>query len=134
MRRSNSERLLAVALVAYIICDILLTPPARLETRNPAYVTTVGIAALALLFLGLVLAVAALVLLFRRSERSSTVAIVAALLYFPAPLTELTGHFSSLRPPVAIAWLELVQAVVALIIVGVGFWTLRRPAARKTNL
>lgn len=119
-------RILAASLVAYVVCDILLTPPARLETRNPAYVTGVGIAALALLFVGLALAVIALVLLFRRSRQASRVAITAALLYFPAPLTEVTGHFSSLRPPTAIALLELIQAVIALVVVGVGIWAGRQ--------
>ena len=119
-------RILGAALVAYIVCDILLTPQAHLETRNPAYVTGVGIAALALLFVGLALAVIALVLLFRRSRQASRVAVAAALLYFPAPLTEVTGHFSSLRPPAAIAWLELIQAIIALLVVGVGIWGSRQ--------
>jgi hypothetical protein len=98
---------LAVSLVAYIVCDLLLTPPARLETRNPAYVTAIGIAALALLFLGLALGVVALVLLFRTSGNAARVAIAGALLYFPAPITELTGHFSSLRrqqPSLGSSW------------------------------
>lgn len=125
VRLSNQQRILAAALVAYIVCDLLLTPPARLETRNPAYVTVLGIAALVLLFIGLALAVVALVLLFRRSPRSPSIAIAAALLYIPAPLTELTGHFSSLRPPAAIAWLEAIQAVIALVVVAVSLWAIR---------
>jgi LPXTG-motif cell wall-anchored protein len=125
VKLSNSERILAVALVAYIVFDILLTPPAHLETRDPALVTGLGIGTLVLLFIGLALSVVALVLLFRRSRRTSMVAIVGALLYFPAPLIELTGHFSSLRPPAAIAWIELIQAVVAVIVIGAGFWVLR---------
>jgi hypothetical protein len=133
VRLAHAERILAGALVAYVVCDILLTPPAHLETRDPARVTIVGIAALALLFVGLALSVVALVLLFRRSRRSPMVAIVAALLYFPAPLTELTGHFSSLRPPAAIASLELVQAVVALAAIGVGWWILRGVSEQATN-
>lgn len=126
MKRSNAERLLAAALVAYIICDILLTPPAGLETRNPAYVTSVGVATLALLFVGLALSIVALILVVRRSTRSTIIAVVAAVLYFPAPIAELTGHFSSLPPPTAIAWLEVLQAVVAVLAIGSGLWVLRR--------
>ena len=52
-------------------------------------------------------------------------AIVAAALYYPAFLTEQTGTFSSLPAPMAIERLELVQAVVALIVLGSGVWMLR---------
>lgn len=128
VRWANAEKILAVTLVAYIVCDILLTPPAHLETRDPSRVTVMGIAALGLLFVGLALSVVALVLLFRRSGRAPLVAIVAALLYFPAPLTELTGNFSSLRPPAAIASLEWIQTVIAIVGIGVGVWILRRPS------
>jgi hypothetical protein len=133
VRLANAKRILASTLVVYIVCDLLLTPPARLETRDPSHVTIVGIAALVLLFVGLALSVVALVLLFRRFRRSPMVAIVAALLYFPAPLTELTGHFSSLRPPAAIASLEIVQSGVALVVIGVGFWILRGVSTEAPN-
>lgn len=130
---SNQEWILAATLVGYIVCDLLLTPPARLETRNPADVTVIGVAALALLFVGLALAVVALIFLFRRSRPSPRIAIAAALLYIPAPLTELSGHFSSLRPPAAIAWLELVQAVIALMVVAVSMWAIRGATSTVTN-
>jgi hypothetical protein len=101
----------------YIVVDILLTPVARLETRNPANITALGIATLVLIFIGLAFGVVALVLLFRRSQRLSIVAIVAAVLYFPAAIAEWTGTFSSVKAPTAISWLELVQAAVALIVI-----------------
>ena len=133
MRLSNQERILAATLVGYIVCDLLLTPPAHLETRNPAFVTVLGIAALVLLFVGLALAIVALILLFRGSRQSPRVAIVAALLYIPAPLTELSGHFSSLRPPAAIAWLEVVQAAIALVVVAVSIWAIRAATSAVTT-
>ncbi len=122
VKRSRAEIGLAAALVAYIVCDVLLTPPAHLETRDPALVTAFGIATLVLLFIGLALSVVALVLIYRRWSRAPTVAIVAAI---PAPLTELTGHFSSLRAPAAIAALEVLQAIVAVIVIVVGLQALR---------
>jgi hypothetical protein len=125
VKLSNAEKVLTLALVAYIVCDVLLTPPARLETHDPALVTSLGVVALVLLFIGLPLSILALVLLFRGSGRVPMIAIVAALLYFPAPLVEVTGHFSSLKPPAAIASIEAIQAVVAIILVGVSLWVLR---------
>jgi hypothetical protein len=132
VRLANAERILAGSLVAYIVFDILLTPPAHLETRDPSRVTGLGIATLALLFIGLALSIVALVLLFRKSKLSPMFAIAAGVLYFPAPLAELTGHFSSLRPPTAIASIELVQTVVAVVVIGVGFWV-HRKATGATN-
>ena len=126
LKLSNAQRLLAVALFVYVVADVLLTPPAGFETRNPALVTPIGIAALALLFVGLALSIVALVLLFRRSTRTPIIAIAAGLLFLPAPLTEVTGHFSSLRPPAAIAAIEVVQTALALLLVGIGALLLRR--------
>jgi hypothetical protein len=125
MRLSNAAKILAVALAAYIVCDILLTPPAGFETRDPAKVTGLGYAVLGLLFIGLALGIVALVLLFRRSRRAPTVSIVAAVFYLPAFLAEQAGLFSALRPPIAIQRVEWVQAVVAVIAIGLGFWLLR---------
>ena len=125
MKLSNAAKILAVALAAYIVCDILLTPPAGLETRDPAKVTSLGYAVLGLLFIGLALGIVALVLLFRKSRRGPTVTIVAAVLYLPAFLAEQAGLFSALRPPIAIQRVESVQAVVAVIAIGLGFWLLR---------
>jgi hypothetical protein len=112
-------------LVAYALCDILLTPPAGLETRDPAKVTGLGYAVLGLLFIGLALAIVAFVLLFRSSRRAPVVALVAAVLYVPAFLSEQAGLFSALRPPVAIQRVEWVQAAIAVIVIGISAWLLR---------
>ena len=102
-----------------------------IETRDPAKVTVLGIASLVLLFVGLALSIVALVLLFRRSQRAPMIAIAAAVLFLPAFLAEQTGHFSSLQAPAAIEGIELVQVVVALLIVVVGFWMLRPGTERR---
>jgi hypothetical protein len=133
MKLSSAERILGVTLVVYIVCDVLLTPPAHLETRNPALVTGLGIATLVLIFIGLALSIVALVLMFRRSGRAPIVAIIAAVLYFPAFLAEQTGHFSSLRAPTAIEVVEVVQAVVALVALGIAFWVYRRGTTQATS-
>ena len=126
MKLEKADWILAVTLVTYIICDVLLTPPAGLETRNPARVTILGIIVLGLLFLGLAMGIAALVLLMRRSRRTPIVAIVAAVLFLPAFLTEQTGNFSSLRPPPAIEVVEVVQTAVVVIALSVSLSLLRR--------
>ena len=125
LRLSNSAKVLAGTLAAYIVCDVLLTPPAGLETRPVSHVTGLGFAVLGLLFVGLALAIVSLVLLFRQSRRAPSVAIVAAVLYLPAVLAEQTGNFSSIHAPAAIETVELIQAAVALILVGVGIWAIR---------
>jgi hypothetical protein len=125
MKLSNASRILAVILAVYIVCDILLTPLAGLETRPVAKVTGLGFAVLGLLFAGLALAIVAIVLLFRRSRRAPVVAIIAAVLYLPAFLAEQAGLFSAFRPPTGIERVEVVQAVIAVIAVGLALWVLR---------
>ena len=124
---------LAGTLATYIVCDVLLTPIAGIETRPVAKVYAVGFAVLGLLFLGLVLAIVALVLLFRRSERSPIVAIVAALLFLPAFMAEQTGHFSAVAPPLGIERIEFVQAIVAVIAIGLSLSVLRSGITVQTN-
>ena len=126
MKFSTAEIFLAVMLGVYVGGDFLLTPLAGIETRDPSRVTAIGVVSLVLLFIGLALSVVAIVLMFRRSTRTPTVAIVAAVLFLPAFLTEQTGNFSSLRAPAAIERIELVQAVVVAIVVVIGAWLLRR--------
>ena len=126
VKLSDSARILAISLVAYIVLDILLTPPAHLETRPVAQVTCLGFVTLGLLFAGLALAVVSLVMLFRRSPRAASVAIVAAVLILPAVAAEQTGHFSNVQPPTAIELIELVQVVVAFVVIGSALRTRRQ--------
>ncbi len=113
MTLSKNQRLLLASVAAYIIFDILLTPVGGFETRPVGDVTTVGFATLVLLFVGLALAVVSAGLLFARPRVSLLVAILGAILYFPALVTDEAGLFSSLRPPIGIVLLELVQAIIA---------------------
>jgi hypothetical protein len=108
-------RALAVLLVVYILSDVLLTPLGGLETRPSADVTTVGFITVSLFFVGLALSVVSLVLLFYKPRRSPIVGIIAGILYFPVFIADQSGYFSSLQPPTAIAALEIVQALVALV-------------------
>lgn len=125
MKLSNAAKILAADLALYVVLGILLTPAGQLETRSATKVTVLGIVTLAVFFVGLLGAIFALVFLFRRSRRAPLLAVVAGVLYFPVMLADQTGHFSSLRPPAAIAGVEWVQAIVALALIGVGGWLTR---------
>ena len=124
-RFSGTGKALLVLLVSYVVTDILLTPLARLETRDPSLVTPVGVFTLVLLFLGLLLAIVSAAQLVRGSRRAEALAVIAAVLYFPAPIVEWSGHFSKSAPPPAIATLELVQALIAALVIVVAVLTAR---------
>src|SRR2546428_11544337 len=86
-----AKRLFAVVMIVYLIIDFFLTPFGTLETRSFANITTTGYATLGLLFVGLALIIASLVSLAIGPRRSSILAIVGALLYFPVFLADYPG-------------------------------------------
>ncbi len=124
------KRLFAVVMVVYLVLDFFLTPFGGLETRTLANTTTTGYATVGLLFVGLALIIASLVSLAIGPRRSSILAIVGALLYFPAFLADYTGQFSASPAPSAIASLEIVQALVAIVVILVALQS-RRDTARS---
>jgi hypothetical protein len=125
-----AKRLFAVVMIVYLIIDFFLTPFGGLETRTLANVTTTGYATVGLLFVGLALIIASLVSLAIGPRRSSILAIVGALLYFPVFLADYTGQFSTSPVPSAIASLEIVQALVAIVVILVALQS-RRDTARS---
>ena len=125
-----AKRLFAVVMIVYLIIDVLLTPLAGIETRTFANVTTTGLVTVALLFVGLALIVASLISLAIAPRRSSILAIVGALLYFPVFLADQTGQFSKSVAPSTIISLEIVQALVAIVIILVALQS-RRETARS---
>ena len=116
-RRANY---LVVLLVVYVIADILLTPLAGLETRPVSKVTTIGYTTLALLFVGLALNVACLVLTLRHYKRSPIFGIIGSILYFPAAIADQTSQFSSLAAPTGITIVEIIEGLVAIGIIVLG--------------
>ncbi len=124
MTMSTNVRILVIILGLYIISDVLLTP-VGFETRAISGITTLGFATLALIFLGLALIVASLVLLRRNASPASTLAMFGLLLYFPAFIADRTGIFASTPSPGAITVVEIVQAIIAL--AGLVFaWMIRK--------
>ncbi len=126
-KATTNAKILAILLAIYIVSDLLLTPIGGLETRPVADVSTIGIVTLGLLFVGLILAVVSLVLVFRSPRRASLLSMVGAVLYFPAFLIDQAGLFSSLHPPPAIVDVEILQGIIAVlvILVAVGIRTRR---------
>jgi len=112
-------------LIVYIIADFLLTPLGGLETRPVADVTSTGIATLGLLFTGLALNVICLVSILRHYRRAPIFGMIGSLLYFPAAIADQTGQFSSLTPPTGITYVEVIEAVVAIAIIGLAAIVLR---------
>jgi hypothetical protein len=111
---------MARLLIIYVILDFLLTPLGGIETRPVSQVTTLGIATLGLLFIGLALNIICLVLTFRHYKRSPIFGIIGSILFFPAAIADQTGQFSSLSPPLGITYVEVVEALVAISIIILG--------------
>ncbi len=134
--RSGLRVVITVALVAYIVLDLLLTPLGRFETRPVSDVTVFGFITLGLLFIGLILALVsvALVLLGRAGSLSLVILIlIAGVLYLPALVADQTGHFSKLQHPTAIVSIELIQAVISgVLIVFALSAVIGRPARRPS--
>src|SRR4029077_3384839 len=112
-------------IVIYIIADFLLTPLGGIETRDVSKVSGTGVAKLGFLFTGLALNVICLILLLRNYRRAPMFGVVGSLLYFPAPIAEATGQFSSLSPPTGIAIIAVIEAIIAIAIVIPGALVLR---------
>jgi hypothetical protein len=128
---SGKARYLVGLIVAYIIADFLLTPLGGIETRDVSKVSSIGVATLGLLFTGLALNVICLILLLRNYRRAPIFGVVGSLLYFPAPVAEATGQFSSLSPPTGIAVIEVIEAIIAIAIIITGALVLReKPEAQ----
>jgi len=112
-------------IVIYIIADFLLTPLGGIETRPIPDVTTTGLVTLGLLFIGLGLNVICLVLILRHYRRAAIFGVIGSLLYFPAAIADQTGQFSTLTPPSGITYVEVIEAIVAIAIIGLGAIILR---------
>ena len=122
---SRKASYLVWLVILYVTVDFLLTPLGGLETRPLSQITTLGMTTLGLIFAGLALNIACLVLTLRRYKRSPMLGIIGSILFFPAMIADQTGQFSSLSPPTGIIYVETVEAIVAISIIVLGallFW------------
>jgi uncharacterized membrane protein YhaH (DUF805 family) len=114
MKLSRSATALLVLLALTVVVIILLTP-LGFETRPSSDLKPFGYAALVTIFLGLGLFLASIALLFRRAKLASSLAILAAVLFFIPVIGDRFGYFFSVPEPPAIGVLEYVLVVGLLV-------------------
>ena len=124
MALSRKAQVLAILLVVFVICDILLTPLGGLETRSISNTTTIGLATLVFLFIGLTLNVGSLIALFRRPQLAPTLAIIGSIFFFPAIIADQSGLFSTQQRPAAISYLEIFTGILLIAVIGLA-WMIR---------
>ena len=112
MRITTNEKVLAALLVVFIFCDILLSP-VGFETRGQAILSnSASLPWFALLIIGLVLNIGALIVLFFRSRLSSSIAILGSILYLAVLVADQARLVTAIPPPQLITDVELVTFVV----------------------
>jgi hypothetical protein len=117
---TKEARFMARLLILYVVADFSLTPLGGLETRPVSQVTTVGFATLGLLFTGLALNIICLILILRHYNQAPRFGIIGSILFFPAAIADQTGQFSTLTPPAAITYIEVIEALVAISLIFFG--------------
>jgi hypothetical protein len=133
VKLSRDAKLLRTLLFVYIIADIFLTPLGGLETRPISQVTTTGYATLGLLFVGLALNIISLVMIFRTPRRSPVLAALGSALYFPAAIADAGGLFSNSTRPLGIAYVEVIEGVVAFAVIILAIRLNREKPERQTS-
>ena len=124
MKLSRNVMPLAVALVVNVLLVILLSP-LGFETRPPADLKIVGYIAIGTIFVGGILDLASIILLFRRVRLASSLAIIGSMLFFIPIVGDQTGSFFSLPIPPIIKTLEYIFIVVLVITLFLA-WTVYR--------
>lgn len=113
-RLSSNGKLLAILLVVFVFCDILLSP-IGFETRGSAILSNAAsLPWFGLLIGGLILNILALIILFFRARISSILTLVGSPVYIAVLLGDQAGLVTSIRPPVLITDVEVVTFFVLL--------------------
>jgi hypothetical protein len=106
--------MLLVALISSVVLAVLLSP-LGFERRPSADLTIVGFVPIGAVALGVVLDVAAVILLFRGSRRAAVVAIIGSVAFLIPSVTDKAGAFFSLPAPPVISVLEYVHVGVVFV-------------------
>ena len=114
MRLSKSVVALVVVLALNVVLAILLTP-LGFESRPPTTLTTLGYVAIGTVFLGVILDVASIIVLFRRVRAGSMLAILGVILFIVPNVADRTGSFFSLPIPPVVDVLEYIFEAVLLL-------------------
>ncbi len=131
VKASRDAKLLAILLLVFIFCDVLLSP-AGFETRasaifsNPSSLPWLGI-----LFGGLILNVLSLLLVFFRPRIASILAMIGTILYIVPLIADQAHIFTPLAPPPLITDVE---GVVAVVLLGVFISAVRLYGKSKSSM
>ena len=114
MTLSKNGKVLAVLLLVFVFCDILLSP-LGFETREKAILgNAASLPWLGLLFGGLILNIISLIILSFRARISSLLSIVGSIAYIAVLIGDQAGLVVSVRPPPLITDVEIVTFFVLL--------------------
>jgi hypothetical protein len=124
MRLGKGSVALVVALVLSVALAVLLSP-LGFERRPPADLTLIGYISIGSVVAGILLSLAAIVMIIRRVRSASLLAIVGLIAFLIPNITDKTGVFFSLPAPPVISALEDVHLVVVLVALVLA-WTVHR--------
>jgi hypothetical protein len=114
MKASRDAKILAVLLLLFVFCDLLLSP-VGFETRASAiFKDPSSLPWLGILFAGLILNVLSLILVLFRPRVASVLAMIGTVVYLVPLIADQLHIFTQLAPPPLIADVEGVTAVVLL--------------------
>jgi hypothetical protein len=112
MRLSRDGKMLAVLLIVFVFCDFLISPIV-FETRGSTIIgDPASLRWLVVLFVGLLLNIAALVLLSWRPRTAAVLTFVGSVAYIIVSLADQVGLVTPVRAPVIVSDIELVTIVV----------------------
>jgi hypothetical protein len=114
MRLSKGSAALVTALAASVILAVLLSP-LGFERRPPTELTVVGYISIGAVAAGLLLDLAAIILIFRRVRLAAILAIVGSAVFLVPSVTDKAGVFFSAPAPPVISILEYVHVGVLLV-------------------
>jgi hypothetical protein len=114
MKHSKGVLALGAALAVNVVVVILLTP-LGFESRPTSDLKTIGYAAIVIIFAGLILALASIVILFWKTRLASSLAIIYSVIFFFPIVGDRIGAFFSVPIPRVIYALEYVLIVALLV-------------------
>jgi hypothetical protein len=111
---TRNVKTLAILLLVFVFCDFLISPVV-FETRASALLGNLSsLRWLIVLFLGLFLNIAAIVLLFFKPRIGSLVAVVGSVLYLIVTIGDQFGLVTPLKAPAIVSAIEVITAIVLL--------------------
>jgi hypothetical protein len=112
MRLSGNGKILAILLLVFVFCDFLISPLV-FETRGSAIIgNPASLRWLVVLFGGLLLNIAALILVSFKPRIAVILTTIGSIAYIIVSLADQAGLVSSVRAPVIVSDIEIVTVIV----------------------